>query len=58
MSDRKILLVEDNEDNRLVYRTILDHFGFTVLEAADGEEGMRRARIVDRQRFEALASAE
>jgi CheY-like chemotaxis protein len=44
MSDHKILLVEDNEDNRLVYRTILDHFGFTVLEAADGEEGIRRAR--------------
>lgn len=45
MSDRRILLVEDNEDNRLVYRTILDHYGFTVLEAADGEEGMRRARV-------------
>ena len=44
MSDHKILLVEDNDDNRLVYRTILDHYGFTVLEAADGEEGIRRAR--------------
>lgn len=44
MSEHKILLVEDNEDNRLVYRTILDHFGFEVLEAADGEEGIRRAR--------------
>lgn len=44
MSEHKILLVEDNEDNRLVYRTILDHFGYTVLEAADGEEGIRRAR--------------
>ena len=44
MSERKILLVEDNEDNRVVYRTILDHFGFVVLEAADGEEGIRRAR--------------
>src|SRR5690606_32628010 len=44
MSGHKILLVEDNEDNRLVYRTILDHFGFQVLEAADGEEGIRRAR--------------
>ena len=47
MSDHKILLVEDNEDNRLVYRTILDHFGFEVLEAADGEEGIRRARADD-----------
>ena len=41
---KTVLLVEDNEDNRLVYRTILDHFGFEVLEAADGEEGIRRAR--------------
>ena len=44
MNEPKILLVEDNDDNRLVYRTILDHYGFTVLEAADGEEGIRRAR--------------
>lgn len=44
MADHKILLVEDNDDNRLVYRTILDHYGFIVLEAADGEEGVRRAR--------------
>jgi CheY-like chemotaxis protein len=45
MPEQRILLVEDNEDNRLVYRTILDHFGFVVLEAADGEEGIRRARM-------------
>lgn len=39
-----ILLVEDHEDNRIVYRTVLQHFGYTVLEAFDGEEGVRRAR--------------
>jgi len=39
-----ILLVEDHEDNRIVYRTVLQHFGYTVLEAFDGEEGIRRAR--------------
>jgi two-component system cell cycle response regulator DivK len=39
-----ILLVEDHEDNRIVYRTVLEHFGYTVLEAHDGEEGVRRAR--------------
>lgn len=39
-----VLIVEDNADNRLIYRTILEHHGFTVIEAEDGEEGVRRAR--------------
>lgn len=39
-----ILLVEDNEDNITVYRTILEHSGFRVLEARDGREGIRAAR--------------
>lgn len=39
-----ILLVEDNEDNRIVYRTVLEHYGYTVLDAADGEAGVRIAR--------------
>jgi CheY-like chemotaxis protein len=39
----KILLVEDHEDNRNIYRTILEHFGFTVYLAGDGEEGIRMA---------------
>jgi CheY-like chemotaxis protein len=38
-----ILVVEDNEDNRTIYRTLLEHFGYTVLEAVDGEEGARLA---------------
>ncbi|MBV9109234.1 MAG: response regulator [Gemmatimonadetes bacterium] len=38
-----ILLVEDNEDNRAIYRTILNYGGFNVLEAADGEAGMESA---------------
>jgi two-component system, cell cycle response regulator DivK len=46
MSDKRktVLLVEDNEDNLVVYRTILEHVGFTVIEARDGEEGVNRAR--------------
>jgi CheY-like chemotaxis protein len=45
MADSKtVLLVEDNEDNRTVYRTILEHFGYTVLEARNGEDGVRMAR--------------
>ena len=46
MTDAKktILLVEDNEDNLVVYRTILEHVGYRVIEARDGEEGVSRAR--------------
>ena len=45
MNDEKtVLLVEDNEDNLIVYRTILDHVGYRVIEARDGEEGVARAR--------------
>lgn len=44
-SQKKIvLLVEDNEDNLVVYRTILEHVGYEVIEARDGEEGVSRAR--------------
>jgi len=39
-----ILLVEDNEDNVTVYRTILEHSGYHVLEARNGEDGVRMAR--------------
>src|SRR5690606_74689 len=41
---RTVLLVEDNEDNRTVYRTILEHFGYQVIEARNGEDGVRTAR--------------
>jgi CheY-like chemotaxis protein len=39
-----ILIVEDNLDNRIIYRTILEHSGFHVLEAEDGEQGILLAR--------------
>lgn len=42
--EKTVLLVEDNEDNLLVYRTILEHVGYRVLEARDGEEGVGSAR--------------
>jgi CheY-like chemotaxis protein len=41
---KTVLLVEDNEDNRTVYRTILEHFGYRVVEARNGEDGIRGAR--------------
>lgn len=47
MSDntrKTVLLVEDNEDNLVVYRTILEHVGYRVVEARDGEEGVARAK--------------
>nr|MCU0626327.1 hypothetical protein [Gemmatimonadaceae bacterium] len=33
---RTVLMVEDNEDNRLIYATMLRHVGFDVREATDG----------------------
>ncbi len=36
-----ILLVEDNSNVRFVTRDMLQEFGYTVLEAADGEEAVR-----------------
>ena len=40
---RRILLIEDNEDNRVIYRLTLQHFGYEVGEAVDGETGIRMA---------------
>jgi CheY-like chemotaxis protein len=42
---KTVLLVEDNEDNRIVYSTILQHFGYAVMEALNGEEGIAKARL-------------
>lgn len=39
-----VLIVEDNEDNRVIYRTFLEHHGYRVLEACDGEAGVRSVR--------------
>ena len=47
MSDarrRTVLLVEDNTDNQIIYRRALEHYGFVVLEAWDGEAAIRIAR--------------
>ncbi len=45
-SGKLILLVEDNEDNRIVYSTILKHFGYEVVEALNGEDGINQARTL------------
>lgn len=41
---QKILLVEDNVDNRAIYRTILEYHGYELIEAVDGEQGLKKAR--------------
>jgi CheY-like chemotaxis protein len=38
-----VLLVDDNADSRTVYRLILEHFGYQVHLAVNGEEAIRRA---------------
>jgi DNA-binding response OmpR family regulator len=44
MDGPTILLVEDNEDNALICRTWLEHFGLRVVRASEGREGLRLAR--------------
>nr|HID13388.1 response regulator [Anaerolineae bacterium] len=43
MSDVRILYVEDNPENRLLVRRILEAEGYFVLEAADGPSGLEVA---------------
>jgi len=40
-----ILLVEDNEDNRIIYATALRYAGYEVYEAITGTEGVEQARL-------------
>ena len=42
---KTILVVEDNPDNRCLVRDILEHFGFSVVEAENGAEGIQKARV-------------
>ena len=48
MSERpgKVLLVEDNDDNRIIYATALRFAGYEVIEAVTGTEGVQQARAV------------
>jgi two-component system cell cycle response regulator DivK len=41
---KRILIVEDQEDNRRIMRDLLKSRGFEVLEAMTGEEGVRQAK--------------
>lgn len=39
-----VLLVEDSDDTRLLLRRFLESKGYSVIEAADGREGVKAAR--------------
>ena len=41
---KKILVIEDNEANRILMRQILAYHGYEVLEAADGAAGLAMAK--------------
>jgi|SRR5688572_7630732 two-component system, cell cycle response regulator DivK len=41
---KTVLLVEDNEDNRIIYSSFLRYAGYQVAEAITGPEGIERAR--------------
>jgi two-component system cell cycle response regulator DivK len=43
MMQEKILVIEDNEDNRRIVRDLLVSAGYEVIEAVTGQEGVRAA---------------
>lgn len=40
-----ILLADEHDDSRTVYRHALEHFGYRVVDAADGGEAVRMAQL-------------
>ena len=43
MAQKQVLLVEDNDDNRTIYATILGHYGYKVVQAPNGLAGVNMA---------------
>jgi two-component system cell cycle response regulator DivK len=43
MSDVRILYIEDNHENRLLVRRILEAEGYSMIEATDGPTGLEAA---------------
>ncbi|GAX42155.1 integral membrane sensor hybrid histidine kinase [Tolypothrix sp. NIES-4075] len=44
-SRKKIMIVDDSWENRSVIVNLLEPLGFTIIEAANGEEGLEKASI-------------
>jgi two-component system cell cycle response regulator DivK len=42
---KRILVVEDTEDNRAILRDLLTHAGFDLIEASDGAAGIEMAQL-------------
>lgn len=42
---QRILVVEDQEDNRRILRDLLSSVGFELMEASTGDEGVRMAEL-------------
>lgn len=43
-SEPLVLVVEDNDDERLIYTDFLRHYGYRILEAKNAQEGVRLAQ--------------
>ena len=43
MSGKRVLVIEDHEDNRRIMRDLLTSAGYMITEAATGEDGVRLA---------------
>jgi two-component system cell cycle response regulator DivK len=41
---KRILIIEDQEDNRTILRDVLSAAGYVLIEAVDGREGVKLAR--------------
>jgi two-component system cell cycle response regulator DivK len=41
---KRILIIEDQEDNRTIMRDLLTRAGFELIEAVNGEEGVKLAQ--------------
>ena len=46
MSDTRVLLVEDQEDNRVLARKLLERAGFAVTEAVNGRQALEQAAAI------------
>ncbi|MBF0464126.1 MAG: response regulator [Nitrospirae bacterium] len=42
----KIIVIEDNETNMLLLKSVLTYYGYEVIEAVDGYEGVRMAKEI------------
>jgi two-component system, cell cycle response regulator DivK len=41
---KRILIIEDQDDNRTIMRDLLNTAGYSLIEAVDGEEGVKLAQ--------------